>query len=70
MYHQVGVRDKFISSSLVPQLDYVKKAPSTQVKRDILNVDEYERLVTYLRSNKYLKPDGSLPLEQTKRSIF
>ena len=70
MYHQVGVRDKFISSSLVPQLDYVKKAPSTQIKRDILNVDEYERLVTYLRSNKYLKPDGSLPLEQTKRSIF
>ena len=25
MYHQVGVRDKFISSSLIPQLDYVKK---------------------------------------------
>lgn len=70
MYQQVGVRDKFISRSLVPELDYVKKPPSTQIKRDILSVDEYERLVTYLRSNKYLKPDGTLPLEQTKRSIF
>ena len=70
MYGQVGVRDKFISQSLVPQMDYMKKPPSTQVKRDILNVDEYIRLVTYLRTNKYLKPEGSSPLEQCKRSIF
>ena len=70
MYHQVGVRDKFISSSLVPEIDYVKKQPSTQVKRDILTVDEYERLVTYLRTNEYLKPEGSSPLNQCRRSIF
>ena len=70
MYGQVGIRDKFISPSLIPQIDYVKKPPSTQVKRDILNVDEYQRLVTYLRTNKYLKPEGSSPLEQGKRSIF
>lgn len=70
MYGQVGVRDKFISQSLVPQMDYMKKPPSTQVKRDILSVDEYETLVTYLRTKKYLKPEGSSPLEQCKRSIF
>jgi integrase len=70
MYRQVGVRDKFISSSLVPQIDLMKKPPSTQVKRDILTVDEYERLVRYLRTNEYLKPEGSSQLEQTKRSIF
>lgn len=70
MYHQVGVRDKFISSSLVPEVDYVKKPPSTQIKRDILSVDEYEKLVTYLRTNEYLKPDGSSPLDQCRRSIF
>lgn len=70
MYGQVGVRDKFISQTLVPQMDYMKKPPSTQVKRDILSVDEYERLVTYLRTKKYLKPEGSSPLEQCKRSIF
>ena len=70
MYHQVGVRDKFISSSLVPEIDYVKKPPSTQIKRDILSVDEYEKLVTYLRTNEYLKPDGSSPLDQCRRSIF
>lgn len=70
MYGQVGVRDKFISQSLVPQMDYMKKPPSTQVKRDILRVDEYETLVTHLRTKKYLKPEGSSPLEQCKRSIF
>lgn len=70
MYRQVGVRDKFISSSLVPQIDLMKKPPSTQVKRDILRVEEYERLVKYLRTNEYLRPEGSSTLEQTKRSIF
>ena len=70
MYQQVGVRDKFISLSLVPQLDYIKRPPSTQVKRDILSVEEYEKLVRYLRTNEYLKPEGSSPLERCKRSIF
>jgi integrase len=70
MYSQVGVRDRFISQSLVPQMDLKKKPPSSQVKRDILSVDEYERLVTYLRSNKYLKPEGRSKLEHCKRSIF
>jgi len=70
MYRQVGVRDKFISSSLVPQIDLMKKPPSTQVKRDILRVEEYERLVRHLRTNEYLRPEGSSTLEQTKRSIF
>jgi len=70
MYGQIGVRDKFISQTLVPQMDYMEKQPSTQVKRDILSVEELEKLVTYLRTNKYLKPEGSSPLEQCKRSIF
>ena len=70
MYSEVGIRDGYITRGYEPQMDLMKKPPSTQVKRDILSVDEYERLVTYLRTNKYLKPDGTSPLEQTKRSIF
>ena len=70
MYKEVGVRDKFISRSLVPEIDYLKSQPSNQSKRDILSVDEYERLVLYLRTNKFLKPEGSSLLEQGRRSIF
>ncbi len=70
MYSQVGVRDKYISQNLVPQIDLKKKPPSGQVKRDILTKDEYEKLVRHLRTNKYLKPEGRTKLEWCKRSIF
>ncbi len=70
MYSEVGIRDGHITRGYEPQIDLMKKPPSTQVKRDILSVDEYERLVTYIRTNKCLRPDGSSPLDQTKRSLF
>jgi len=70
MYHQVGVRDKYISKSLIPEIDYLKVQPTNESKRDILTVDEYLKLVTYLRTNEYLKPEGSSLLEQGRRSIF
>jgi len=70
MYKDTGVRDKFISKKLVPEIDFLKSQPTNQNKRDILSVEEYERLVIYLRSNKFLKPKGSTPLGQGRRSIF
>ena len=71
MYKGVGVRDKFLSSlDQVPEIDYLKSQPTNQSKRDILSVDEYERLVLYLRTNEFLKPKGSSLLEQCRRSIF
>ena len=70
MYKESAVRDKFISIANVPQIDYLKKQPSTQVKRDILTVEEYEKLVTYLRTNKYLKPEGASRLDRARAAIF
>lgn len=70
MYRQVGVRDKFISVTHIPEIDYLPKPPTTQTKRDILTKDEYEKLVLYLRTNEYLKPEGSSELERVRRSIF
>ncbi len=71
MYKKVGVRDKYLSSlDQVPEIDYLKSQPTNQTKRDILSVDEYERLVTYLRTNDFLKPKGSSLIEQGRRSIF
>lgn len=70
MYKDVGVTNKYISEDLVPKIKFLKNIPTNQTKRDILNVDEYERLVTYLRTNKFLKPEGSTLLDQTRRSIF
>ena len=50
MYGQVAVREKFLSSVLTPQIDYLKKPPVNQVKRDILQPWELERLLDHLES--------------------
>lgn len=70
MYKEVAVRDKYISVADIPQIDKAKSNPNTDVKRHILTVEEWERLATYLRTNKYLKPEGRSELEQVKRVIF
>jgi integrase len=54
----------------LPQIDKAKAQPNTDPKRHILEVPEWEGLATYLRTNKYLKPEGSSKLEQVKRAIF
>jgi integrase len=70
MYRQVAIRDKYLSLALMPQIDKAKAQPNTDPKRHILEVPEWETLATYLRTNKYLKPEGSSKLEQAKRAIF
>jgi integrase len=52
------------------RLDKAKAQPNTDPKRHILEVSEWEALATYLRTNKYLKPEGASILEETKRAIF
>jgi integrase len=70
MYREVAVRDRYISLALVPQIDKAKGQPNTDPKRHILEVDEWEILATYLRTRKYLKPEGSSKLDQARRAIF
>ena len=71
MYKKIGYRDGYITElNQIPEIDYLPSQPTNQTKRDILSVDEYERLVLYLRTNDFLKPKGSSLLEQSRRSIF
>jgi len=70
MYRQVAIRDKYLSITLMPQIDKAKSQPNTDPKRHILEVPEWEALATYLRTKKYLKPEGASKLEQAKRAIF
>jgi len=70
MYRQVAVRDKYISIASIPQIDKAKRERNKRVKRDILEVDEWKVLYTFLRSKKYLREEGISQLEQVKRAIF
>lgn len=48
MYHQLGVRDKWMSENEVPQFDRVKEQKDETYKRDIMNEDQYERFWRYV----------------------
>ena len=74
MYGQVAVREKFLSNALTPQIDYLKKAPVNQVKRDILQPWELERLLKHLESTCTHEAIGGLKMkahpEYLKRKAF
>ena len=70
MYNKYAVKNRFISTSHVPEIERLRVQPESGHKRDILTEEEWLRLTRYLRTNKYLKPEGSTPLERCKRAIF
>ena len=49
MYHQLAVRDKYISVNQIPEIDRVKVQLDDSYKRDILNEEQYERLWKYIQ---------------------
>jgi|MDSW01.3.fsa_nt_gb integrase len=49
MYHQLGVRERFISATQVPNIDRVKVQLDDSFKRDILNEEQYERFWKHLQ---------------------
>jgi len=70
MYHKFAVSNRYISLQNVPDLERLREQPDDTHKRDILTEEEWIKLTTYMRSNAYLKPDGSSDLERCKRKIF
>ena len=78
MYHQLAVREKYISADRIPQLDRLKYQINDAFKRDIFSsLEQYDRYITYLKRvyiTKKHNPDliksekGIKELE--KRKIF
>ena len=72
MYHEVAVRDRYISSDNIPQIDRLPYQIDNRVKRDIPTSDEYETLYKFLIHKYYSKkhnPDVEAR-EIEKRKIF
>ena len=69
MYHQVAVRDRYISKDQVPEIDRLKQAPDDSYKRDILSMEQYERLWKFMYY-KWIPEKGITPIEKQKRTIF
>jgi integrase len=68
-YYRIGVRNRFISSDRVPQLDRLKQPKSSAPKRDIMELDQYDLFWKFLEY-KYQKEKGLDPIEKHRRIIF
>jgi integrase len=69
MYHQVAVRDRYISKDLLPEIDRLKLQPDNSYKRDILSVKQYEKLWKFMYY-KWIPEKGISHIEKQKRIIF
>jgi len=69
MYHQVAVRDRYISKDQVPEIDRLKQSPDDSYKRDILSTQQYERLWKFMYY-KWIPEKGITEAEKQKRIIF
>jgi len=69
MYRDVGVRDGYISSDKVPMIDKLNQKNDGTLKRDILSLEQYDKLWRWMQ-HKYCKEVDIDDRERQKRIIF
>ena len=72
MYHQVAIKDRYISTDDMPQIDRLKYKIDDTVKRDIPSKDDYQVFYKYLMNTYTTKKHNKEvdPRELEKRKIF
>ena len=72
MYHQLAVRDKYISGNQVPEIDRVKMQVDEGYKRDVMNEEQYEKFWKFIQFNYITKKHNPLvdPKELEVRKIW
>ena len=69
MYKDIAVRDKYIRSDQIPDIEKLKQRNDGTLKRDILSLEQYEKLWKHLEY-KYCKDKDIDDAEKQKRIIF
>ena len=69
MYKTVAIREKYISSEFLPEIDRLTVQPDESYKRDILTEEQFERYWNYLHY-KYTREKTAKEEEILKRKIF
>ena len=66
MFRECAVRDRYLSRDQLPEIDRLKEQPDERYKRDILEVEQYERLMKWMWNHwARSKPDSSPPASET-----
>lgn len=71
MFRDCAVRDRYLSRDQLPEIDRLKEQPDERYKRDILEVEQYERLMKWCwnhwaRSSPDPITPGTIESEQVK----
>ena len=68
-YYRIAVRDRFVSADKVPDIDRLKQQKDERYKRDILELEQYERLWKFLEY-KYTREKDLTDIERRTRILF
>ena len=68
-YKDVAVRERYISRDNVPEIDRLAQQPDESYARDILSLEQYEKLWKYMEY-QYCKDKSVSKEERAKRVIF
>ena len=68
-YYRIAVRDRFVSEDRVPNIDRLKQQRGGKYKRDILELDQYNRFWKFLEY-KYTREKDITDLERRSRILF
>jgi integrase len=68
-YKEVAVRDRYISKDQIPEVDKLKEQPDETYKRDVLSIEQYNRLWRFMYY-KWITEKGITKEEKLKRIIF
>ena len=69
MFREVAVRDRYLSSDQLPEIDRLRSQPDDGYKRDILEVEQYEFLMTWMW-NHWARSKSLRAFEKQKRLAF
>ena len=68
-YYRVAVRERYVSADKVPDIDRLKQQRDGRYKRDVLELEQYERFWKYLEY-KYTREKDITPFERRTRILF
>lgn len=68
-YYKVAVRERYISADKVPDIDRLKQQKDERYKRDILELEQYERFWKFLEY-KYTREKDLTDIERRTRILF
>ena len=68
-YYKIAVRERYVSQDKVPDIDRLKQQRDERYKRDILELEQYERYWKFLEY-KYTREKGITDIERRTRILF